>query len=598
MTLNALSVLKGMRVLYVEDDAATREELAMMIEPWVDTLDVAGNGQAGLALYASGQHDIVVTDIQMPVMNGLTMCAEIRQLNAQQPTVLLSAYNDVEYLFRAIELGITQYITKPVNVEHLLERLADIARNLLSLREQSRYRRLLEQYRLLADESAIVTTLDPNGRITYVNDRLTQLTGHDRQELIGMDMTLLSALDEPATRMEAIWQAAQACEKWAGIVKNRTRDGKLLVVERSLVPILDESGQVVEVFSLDVDITELYSSNEVLMEALGQSEHSLQEQRDYLAAYKRALETGTSICIADAQGRILSANRQFAELLGYRVRDLSGLKLCSIIPQYDPKSWGAAEREGESADSKILRVYHKNGKELFFNIAFVSLLNRVGQPESIILVCQDLTESLETTRELMDTQRELLLLVGQVVENRSQETGMHVKRVGEISRLLAIQYGLDGAHADMIRIAAPLHDVGKVGIPDDILHKPGKLDDSEFEVMKTHANVGYQILRQINRPLVRMASLIAHEHHERYDGAGYPRGLKGGEISIEGRIVAIADVLDALGHVRSYKEPWDEDTIRAYLQKHRGHRFDPLLVDLVFANWDDIMGIRGRYQDQ
>ena len=207
--MNALSVLKGMRVLYVEDDAATREELAMMIEPWVDTLDVAGNGQAGLALYASGQHDIVVTDIQMPVMNGLTMCAEIRQLNAQQPTVLLSAYNDVEYLFRAIELGITQYITKPVNVEHLLERLADIARNLLSLREQSRYRRLLEQYRLLADESAIVTTLDPNGRITYVNDRLTQLTGHDRQELIGMDMTLLSALDEPATRMEAIWQASK-----------------------------------------------------------------------------------------------------------------------------------------------------------------------------------------------------------------------------------------------------------------------------------------------------------------------------------------------------------------------------------------------------
>ncbi len=597
MTLNALSVLKVMRVLYVEDDAATREELAMMIEPWVGELGVAINGQAGLTLYASERHDIVVTDIQMPVMNGLAMCTEIRHLNAQQPVVLLSAYNDVEYLFRAIELNINQYITKPVNVMHLLERLADIALNLIALREQSRHRLLLEQYRLLADESAIVTTLDPQGRITYVNDRLTQLTGHDRQELIGKEMALLSSLDEPATRMAAIWQTAQAGEKWAGIVKTRTREGNLLVVERSLVPILDESGRVMEVFSLDVDITELYSSNEVLMEALGQSEHSLQEQRDYLTAYKRALETGTSICIADGQGKILSANRQFADLLGYRVRDMSGLKLCSVIPQYDSKYWEAAEREVESPDSKILSVFHKNGKELYFNITFVPLLMRVGHPESVILVCQDITESLELTRELMDTQRDLLSLVGGVVENRSLETGMHVKRVGEISRLLAMQCGLGSAHADMIRIAAPLHDIGKVGIPDEILHKPGKLDDAEFEVMKKHAFMGYQILRKINRPLVHMAALIAHEHHERYDGAGYPRGLKGGEISIEGRIVAIVDVLDALGHVRSYKEAWDEDTILAYLQKHRGHRFDPMLVDLVLAHWDDIMSIRGRYQD-
>jgi PAS domain S-box-containing protein len=598
MDMSALEMLKGMRLLYVEDDTDTREELAMMLEPWVVELDVAADGQAGLDLYARRRHDIVITDVQMPIMSGLAMGAEIRRLDPQQPIVVLSAYNDVEYLFHAIELGINQYITKPVNVERLLERLADIARGILALREQVRNRRLLEQYRLLADESAIVTTLHPSGRITYVNDRLAQLTGHDKRELIGMDMALLRHPEESSTRLEDIWKSVLSGNKWAGIVKNRARDGKLLVLERSLVPIINEFGQVEEIFSLDVDITDIYTSAEVLMEALSLSDHSLQEQRDYLAAYKRALETGTSICIADGQGHIISANRQFADLLGYSVRELCELELPEVVPQCDILRLEAPARVDESPDSNVMSVYHKSGKELFFNIVCVPLKMADSNLESVILVCQDVTQSLQLTRELMETQRDLLMLVGQVVENRSLETGLHVKRVGEIARLLAVQWGLDGEQADMIRMAAPLHDVGKVGIPDTILHKPGRLDAAEFEVMKAHAAMGYQILSQIDRPLVRLAARIAYEHHERYDGKGYPRGLKDGEISIEGRIVAVADVLDALAHARSYKASWDDEAIRAYFQDQRGHRFDPMLVDLVFASWDDICAIRARYSDE
>ncbi len=149
----------------------------------------------------------------------------------------------------------------------------------------------------------------------------------------------------------------------------------------------------------------------------------------------------------------------------------------------------------------------------------------------------------------------------------------------------------------MIKVSAPMHDVGKVGIPDAILHKPGKLDSAEFETMKTHATLGFGILKDLDRPVLQMAARIAYEHHERYDGKGYPRGLKGGDSSIEGRIVAIADVLDALGHERSYKPAWSETEVRDYFLSERGRQFDPQLVDLLFANWDEVVAINERYKD-
>ena len=160
MDINALSALKPLRLLYVEDDAATREELASMLGYWTDQLDVATNGQAGLALYLEKRHVIVVTDIQMPIMSGLVMSAEIRRIAPRQPIIVLSAYNDVEFLFRAIELGINQYITKPDNVDMLLEKLAEIAEVLQAKQEQQRNRRLLEQYRHLVDASAIVSNVN------------------------------------------------------------------------------------------------------------------------------------------------------------------------------------------------------------------------------------------------------------------------------------------------------------------------------------------------------------------------------------------------------------------------------------------------------
>jgi len=161
-----------------------------------------------------------------------------------------------------------------------------------------------------------------------------------------------------------------------------------------------------------------------------------------------------------------------------------------------------------------------------------------------------------------------------------------------VSKFLALKAGLDADTADMIETAAPMHDVGKVGIRDLVLHKPGKLDVDEFEEMKKHASIGHSILGKVDRPLIGLAATIANEHHERYDGKGYPRGIKGEEISIAARIVAVADVLDALFSARSYKSAWSEVHVLDYFRKERGHQFDPVLVDLLLAHWDKVMVLR------
>jgi PAS domain S-box-containing protein len=597
MDTTKLERLKTVSLLYVEDDAATREELAQILKLWVADLRVAEHGEEGLAAYRARPADIVLTDIQMPVMNGLAMCAEIRRVAPEQNVVVLSAYNDVEYLFRAIDIGINHYITKPVSVERLLDKLAGIAEALTAARERRRDRRLLEQYRLLVDESAVVSKFDPDGRITYVNDKFSELSGYAASELIGKDIREIRHPSQSLDWHGPVWNSLMRGEKWAGIVKNRNRSGDLFVVESSLVPIVNEADAVEEVVCLDVDITDIYLNYETLIEALSRSEHSLQEQRHFLAEYKRALELGTCICVTDQHGGIVSANRQFASVLGYAGVEMRGRRLGEIAPRCDEACMREVARAPEGHANRVVSLLRRDGEEMVFSVVFVAVRDLDGQIDSVILVCQDITESLRLTRALLETQRELLFIMGEVVENRSHETGQHVKRVAEISRLLALKYGLDADTAEMIKVSAPMHDIGKVAIPDAILHKPGKLDGGEFEVMKTHASLGYDILKCLDRPLVQLAARIAHEHHERFDGQGYPRGLKGAEISIEGRIVAIADVLDALGHARTYKSAWGDADIRDYFLAQRGAQFDPQLVDILIGSWDEIVAIRERYKD-
>jgi putative two-component system response regulator len=203
----------------------------------------------------------------------------------------------------------------------------------------------------------------------------------------------------------------------------------------------------------------------------------------------------------------------------------------------------------------------------------------------------------ERTRELHETRLEIIRRLGRAAEYRDNETGMHVMRMSHISGLLARRVGMTSAQAELLLQAAPMHDVGKIGIPDSILLKPGKLTEPEWAVMKQHTTIGAQIIGDHPSELMQMARTVALRHHERWDGSGYPDGLAGETIPLAARVVAIADAFDALLSQRPYKRPWSLEQTLGLFRDQRGAQFDPAGVDALFASVDECVAVRKRFSD-
>lgn len=206
--------------------------------------------------------------------------------------------------------------------------------------------------------------------------------------------------------------------------------------------------------------------------------------------------------------------------------------------------------------------------------------------------------SLVKAEELKLTRLEVVQRLGRAAEYKDNETGMHVLRMSHYSKVLAVAYGFSPEQAETLLHAAPMHDIGKIGIPDNILLKPGKLTDEEFAVMKTHPQIGAEILADGDSELLRIAKSVALTHHEKWDGTGYPQGLSGEAIPIEGRIVAVADVFDALTSKRPYKEAWSVEKTLAFMQEQKGIHFEPRLIDLLVENLDEILTIKAYWKDE
>lgn len=219
----------------------------------------------------------------------------------------------------------------------------------------------------------------------------------------------------------------------------------------------------------------------------------------------------------------------------------------------------------------------------------------VGQIEE--KVQQGTKQIIALNTEIESTQKEVVFTMGTIAEYRSRETGNHVKRVAHYSKILALHYGLAETEAEMLKQASPMHDIGKIAIPDAVLNKPGRFNEQEREIMDTHAFLGYEMLSNSERPLLKTAAIVAHEHHEKWDGSGYPKGLSGEKIHIYGRITALADVFDALGSDRVYKKAWSNAKIFALFKEERGKHFDPQLIDIFFTHLDEFLRVQANLRD-
>lgn len=293
---------------------------------------------------------------------------------------------------------------------------------------------------------------------------------------------------------------------------------------------------------------------------------------------------------------IIAGTGHYNELIGKKVKEVIPAEILTWIDQsMNEKQCIFADRhyvhrvECSDGIQNVLYVGRYGaplGQEA--NNAFIEILNK-----NISIAFQNVY----LNREIEETQREIIYTLGEVIEVRSQETGQHVKRVGEYAKQLALLTGLDEKQSELIKMASPMHDAGKVGVPDSVLHKPGRLTPDEVEIIRTHANLGYEMLRGSKRPVLQEAATIAHEHHERFDGTGYPRGLKGEEIAISARITSIADVFDALYCNRVYRKAWPLERVIDLFKEEQGKAFDPALVDLFLDNLPLFLKIKEQFPD-
>jgi len=206
-------------------------------------------------------------------------------------------------------------------------------------------------------------------------------------------------------------------------------------------------------------------------------------------------------------------------------------------------------------------------------------------------------DNIYLNQAIVGTQKEVIFTLGEVIETRAKETGNHVKRVAAYSHLLALKTGLSEEDAELLRLASPMHDVGKIGIPDAILNKPGKLSTEEFKILKTHPGIGYNILKGSKQRILKTAAIIALQHHEHWDGSGYSQGLYEKDTHIFARITKLVDVFDILRHRRIYEEAWNLDRVLTFLKKERGTQFDPALVDLFFENLEELLAVDNAYPE-
>ena len=493
-----MEYLKSLSILYVEDEADVREQFSQFLQRLAGKLITAENGADGLAAYNEHKPDIIITDIRMPVMDGLSMAGEIRNSDKTVRIVVLTAFEETNYLKQAINIGIDKYVTKPVIGLELQEAVLEQAQNLRIEAELKQARELLQNERKLLSDIVEATRAGMG------------------DDLDSMLVCLFAALETiPSFYI-----------KPKGVIRLYNSRLKLVTIARIgfqpfwLDPLTDSLfAALPQVPFSEAFVADLTTRERALVLPLTNGEQQLGQ-----------------MIILMAQDWTPAADRmEFMTILAQRLSRLVNRCL----------------------NHEILQI-----REVEIEEARIEALKR-----------------LEAASEFRDN-----------------ETGMHIMRMTNIALAIARAMGLDENQQALLCITAPMHDVGKIGIPDSILLKPGKLTDDEFSVMKGHTEIGERLLQGSN-DIFEAARDIALSHHENWDGSGYPRGLKGDQIPLLAQICALADVFDALTSKRPYKEAWlVEDTV-AWIRRKAGKKFDPAAVKAFEKVLPEISRIRELYRE-
>ncbi len=383
MTANENKVKKlNCSVLYVEDDDFVRNALGRTIALLVENVYMASDGAKGLAMFKSLKPDIVISDISMPLMDGVEMCMQIRELDKKVPIIITTAHSDTEYFVGAIEAQVTHFMLKPVDIKLLGEILNDSYRHINMAKEFDKQKKLLDEYKKAVDVSNIVSKADKNGVITYINDEFCRISGYTKEELIGQNHNIVRHPNVPKDVFRELWSTILSKKPWSGIVENRAKDGSSYWVDATIIPILDENDEVVEFIGVRKDITKMIQQEKEIEKLhSNQLKHSVDMASKINA--KACIKTlPYPAMIVDRDAKIIEVNETTISLFdpvesGNKLQMLrsGGCSVSDIFELFERSQGGESENEvgwvdlmtwyGLSEDAFFIRIKGGDKKDEF-----------------------------------------------------------------------------------------------------------------------------------------------------------------------------------------------------------------------------------------
>jgi putative two-component system response regulator len=531
-------------VLIVDASTIERQTARKMLAPLGYRIVGVDSESAALRAVARERFAVIVMDARRPSLDGYAAAKLIRRQTGSEltPIIFLAAFGSDELeTATAYASGGVDFVFTPILAGVLRAKVSTFVK--LVGRTQELEESVVRAQAVLDNVVEGIVTATEAGVIESLNRSALHLLGYCEEELIGQPLDLVIA---PSRTDETT---------------ARRKDGSSVAIEVGMSRM--QLGERTFTISSIRDI----------------SGRKQRVERDRVAFE----EAPFGSVMTSRDGRIERVNHAICTMTGYRADELIGTAFSELAHPDDRRAGAAAVdalvaggRDPSRFESRFLR----RGGEVIEATVGVSAIRNDGQEiDQLFTQIEDVTDARRTSRELEQAQFEMLARLAAAAEFHDDDTGQHTHRVGELSVRIAARLGLPAKEVELLRLAAALHDVGKIAIPDGVLSKRSKLSAHEYELMKTHTTVGAAMLADSAFQLIRMAEEIALTHHEHWDGSGYPLGLAGEAIPTAGRIVAVADVFDALTHVRPYKPAWSTADAIAEMQRQSGRRFDPQVLD-------------------
>ena len=554
-------------------------------------------------VFEKNLENVIIEDYSLVILNienyDLKLLHKIKEQSTNLPVIIISKSYTPKIIQEGYSSGANDFLNFPFLKEEVLYKVENILKQEFYKNELNYNVNLMQEYKYAIDKSTIVSKTNPRGIITYVNQAFVDISGYESKELVGKSHNLIKHNDMEDELFKELWKTISSKKTWTGIIKNRKKDGSHYWVKTVINPIIDNDGNIIEFISIRSDVTYIQDLKEKLAYELNVTTTNFKEAYQLANEYEKAIDESNILSRTNTKGVIVYANKEFERVTGYSSKELIG-NTHSLVKHPDtPKEvindlWKTIT--SGNVWKGLIKNKAKDGNPYWVNSVILPIKDINGKNQEYLSIRNDVTEIINLHSEIESTQKELIYRMGEIAESRSKETGNHIKRVSSYCRVLGKAYGLDEDDIELLYMASPMHDIGKLSTPDSILNKKGKHTETEFEIMKQHSQIGFDLLNS-DKPILKAAAIIAHEHHERWDGKGYPRGIKKDEIHIFGRITAIADVFDALGSDRCYKKAWEDERIFEMLKSEKGKQFDPNLIELFFENIDEIIDIRDKFQD-